>query len=154
MAFSIGASTAILTAAHDPRIEALVLDSPFATMSGVIAANYRRYQLPGGLLLPVADLVNRIFCGYAFEQVRPVDAMSSLELIELVRTSPEKYIEKYDVECFHAFLIGYMLRDKTKISDERILTDFYHWLQKRYIIYDNRRWSGILLCIAFFIELL
>jgi len=78
MAFSMGASTAILTAAHDPRIEALVLDSPFATMSGVIAANYRRYRLPGGLLLPVADLVNRVFCGYAFKQVRPVDVMSSL----------------------------------------------------------------------------
>ena len=78
MAFSMGASTAILTAARDPRIEALVLDSPFATMSGVIAANYRRYRLPGDLLLPVADLVNRVFCGYAFKQVRPVDAMSSL----------------------------------------------------------------------------
>ena len=78
MAFSMGASTAILTAAQDPRIEALVLDSPFATMSGVIAANYRRYRLPGRLLLPVADLVNRIFCGYAFEQVRPIDAMRSL----------------------------------------------------------------------------
>jgi len=47
-------------------------------MSGVIAANYRRYRLPEGLLLPVADLVNRVFCGYSFEQVRPVDAMSSL----------------------------------------------------------------------------
>lgn len=78
MAFSMGASTAILTAAQDPRIEALVLDSPFATMSGMIAANYRRYRLPGRLLLPVADLVNRIFCGYAFEQVRPIDAMRSL----------------------------------------------------------------------------
>jgi lysophospholipase len=78
MAFSMGASTAILTAAQDPRIEALVLDSPFATMSGVIAANYRRYRLPGRLLLPAADLVNRIFCGYAFEQVRPIDAMKSL----------------------------------------------------------------------------
>ena len=78
MAFSMGASAAILTAAHDPRIEALVLDSPFATMEGVIAANYRRYRLPGGLLLPVADLVNRLFYGYAFGQVRPVDAMGSL----------------------------------------------------------------------------
>ena len=78
MAFSMGAAAAILTAANDPRIEALVLDSPFATMSGVIAANYRRYRLPGGLLLPVADLVNRVFYGYAFGQVRPVDAMSSL----------------------------------------------------------------------------
>ena len=76
------------------------------------------------------------------------NSLTLIELIELVRTSPEKYIEKYDVECFHAFLIGYMLRDKTKISDEKILTDFYHWLQKRYIIYDSRGWSSILLLEA------
>lgn len=76
------------------------------------------------------------------------NSLTLIELIELVRTSPEMYIEKYDVECFHAFLIGYILRDKTEISDERILTDFYHWLQKRYIIYDSRGWSGILLLEA------
>lgn len=76
------------------------------------------------------------------------NSLTLIELIELVRTSPEKYIEKYDVECFHVFLIGYMLRDNTKIPDEKILTDFYHWLQKRYIIYDSRGWSDILLLEA------
>lgn len=78
VAFSMGASTAIMTAAVEPEIEALVLDSPFATMSDVIAANYRRYRLPSEPLLPVADLVNRLRYGYAFAQVRPLDLIGAL----------------------------------------------------------------------------
>lgn len=76
--FSMGASVAILTAATDPRIEALVLDSPFATMSDVIAASYRRYRLPSEPILPVADLVNRLRYGYEFAAVRPIDAFPEL----------------------------------------------------------------------------
>lgn len=73
VSFSMGASTAILTAAEDPRIEALVADSPFATLSDVVAAGYRRYRLPSEPLIPVADLANRLHYGYAFAQVRPLD---------------------------------------------------------------------------------
>lgn len=77
VAFSMGAATAILTAAEDPRVEALVLDSPFATMREVVGAAYRRYRLPT-VLLYVADLGNRWLYGYGFGQVRPVDAMRAL----------------------------------------------------------------------------
>ncbi len=76
--FSMGASVAILAAAQDQRIEALVLDSPFATMSDVIAASYRRYRLPSEPILPIADLVNRLRYGYEFAAVRPIDALSAL----------------------------------------------------------------------------
>lgn len=78
VALSMGASTAILTAVDEPAIEALVLDSPFATMSDVIAAHYRRYRLPSEPLLPVADLVNRLRYGYTFAQVRPLDMIGAL----------------------------------------------------------------------------
>ncbi|MDO5684045.1 MAG: alpha/beta fold hydrolase [Propionibacteriaceae bacterium] len=78
VAFSMGASTAILTAASDERIEALVLDSPFATMRDVIAANYRRYRLLSEPLLPVADLVNRLRYGYRFAAVRPVERIAEI----------------------------------------------------------------------------
>lgn len=78
VALSMGAATAILTAAEDPRIEALVLDSPFATMSDVIAAGYRRYRIPGGPVLALADVANRMRYGYRFAQVRPLDAIRSI----------------------------------------------------------------------------
>lgn len=77
VAFSMGAATAIMAAADDPRIEALVVDSPFATMGDVVAANYRRYRLPSGLV-PVAGLVNRIRYGYTFAQVRPLDVIGRI----------------------------------------------------------------------------
>ncbi|WP_235750578.1 alpha/beta hydrolase [Nigerium massiliense] len=76
VAFSMGAATALLTAADDDRIEALVLDSPFATMSDVIAANYRRYHLPFTRLIPLADGATWLRYGYRFAQVRPVDAIA------------------------------------------------------------------------------
>lgn len=69
---------AILAAAQDRRIEALVLDSPFATMSDVVAASYRRFRLPSEPILPVADLVNRLRYGYEFAAVRPIDALEAL----------------------------------------------------------------------------
>lgn len=76
--FSMGASTAILTAATDPRLEILVLDSPFATMSDVVATAYRRYRLPPGALVPLADLATRARYGYTFGQVRPLDVIATL----------------------------------------------------------------------------
>lgn len=76
--FSMGASTAILEGATDERVQAFVLDSPFATMGDVVAANYRRYRLPSQPIVPVADLVNRLRYGYSYGQVRPLDAIGSL----------------------------------------------------------------------------
>ena len=76
--FSMGASTAILEGASDPRVAAFVLDSPFATMGDVVAANYRRYRLPHRPIVPLASLVNRIRYGYSYAQVRPLDAISAL----------------------------------------------------------------------------
>lgn len=76
--FSMGASTAILAAAGDSRIEALVLDSPFATMSDVVAAGYRRYRLPSEPILPLADAVNWLRYGYTFAQVRPLDMIGAV----------------------------------------------------------------------------
>lgn len=78
VAFSMGAATAVLTAADDPRIAALVLDSPFATMSDVVGSAIRRYRLPSGQLVPAADLVNRMRYGYGFAQVRPIDVIDRI----------------------------------------------------------------------------
>lgn len=76
--FSMGASTAILEGAGDPRVAAFVLDSPFASMRDVVGANLRRYRVPAQPVLPVADLVNRLRYGYGFVEVRPLDAMPGL----------------------------------------------------------------------------
>ncbi|MFV0458092.1 MAG: alpha/beta hydrolase [Actinomycetales bacterium] len=76
--FSMGASVAALVAAEDPRISALVLDSPFATMRDVVASAYRRYRLPTRPLLDAADLVTRLRYGYQFAHVAPEQAIGAL----------------------------------------------------------------------------
>ena len=78
LGFSMGAATTLLTAAGDERVRIVVVDSPFATMGDVVGANLRRFRLPSAALLPAVDLANRARYGYAFAQVRPVDAMVAL----------------------------------------------------------------------------
>lgn len=77
VAFSMGAATAILAVASDPRVAAFVLDSPFVALADVVAANYRRHRLPAPLV-GFSGLVNRVVGGYAYDHVRPVDAIGSL----------------------------------------------------------------------------
>lgn len=72
--FSMGASTALLTAATEPRIGVLVLDSPFATLSGVVANKLKGARA----LLPVVAAVNRIGYGYSLSDVRPIDAVADI----------------------------------------------------------------------------
>ena len=78
VAFSMGAATAIMAAGEDPRIDALVADSSFATMSGVVATAYRRFHVPGTPFVTIADLVNRVWHGYSFGDVRPVDRIGHI----------------------------------------------------------------------------
>ena len=76
--FSGGASTAILTAAKEPRIEALVLDSPFATLTDVVAQAFRGHRVPATPLVPIVALANRLLHGYRFRDVRPIDAIADI----------------------------------------------------------------------------
>lgn len=76
--YSMGASLAILAAAEDAGIEAVVADSPFATVSDLIAIAYRRHRLPARPLVALTDALNRWRYGYRFTTVRPLDAVSAI----------------------------------------------------------------------------
>lgn len=76
--YSMGASLAILAAAEDPGIAAVVADSPFASISDVVAFAFRRRRLPAPPLVALTDIVNRLRYGYRFNAVRPVDAVSAI----------------------------------------------------------------------------
>ena len=78
LGFSMGAAVAMLTAADDPRIEALVLDSPFAQMHDVVTAAARRLRLPPFPLVPLIDRHTRMRYGYRFHDVRPIDIAHQL----------------------------------------------------------------------------
>ncbi|MDO5676381.1 MAG: alpha/beta hydrolase [Propionibacteriaceae bacterium] len=76
--FSGGAATAILTAAKEPRIEALVLDSPFATLTDVVAQAFRGHRVPAAPFVPFVAAANRLLNGYRLRDVRPIDAIAEL----------------------------------------------------------------------------
>lgn len=76
--YSMGASLAILAAAEDSRIDAVVADSPFATVSDLVATAYHRHRLPARPLVALTDALNRWRYGYRFATVRPLDAVSAI----------------------------------------------------------------------------
>lgn len=76
--FSGGAATAILTGARDPRIEAFVLDSPFATLTDVVAQAFRGHRVPAAPFVPFIAAATKLLHGYRLRDVRPIDAIAEL----------------------------------------------------------------------------
>src|SRR5919202_2223525 len=76
--YSMGAAVALLVAAREPRLRAVVADSPFATMRDVIGHAFERRRLPARPMLSLAESVNRWRYGYRFDAVEPVDAVATI----------------------------------------------------------------------------
>lgn len=76
--YSMGAAVAILTAATDPAVLAVVADSSYASLRDVIAHAYRRHRLPPAPLLLLSDWLNAWRYGYSFSMLRPVDAVGQI----------------------------------------------------------------------------
>jgi alpha-beta hydrolase superfamily lysophospholipase len=76
--YSMGAAVSLLVAAGDADIRAVVADSAYATLTGVIAAAYRRRRLPAPPILALSDRYNGWRYGYRFGELRPVDIVGQL----------------------------------------------------------------------------
>jgi alpha-beta hydrolase superfamily lysophospholipase len=78
LGYSMGGAVAILVAAADPSVRAVVADSSYAAISDVIANAYRRRRLPAQPFLAVSDRYNGWRYGYRYAALRPVDAIGRL----------------------------------------------------------------------------
>lgn len=76
--FSMGAALAILVAAEDDAVQAVVADSPFASINDVLKHAHRRYRLPVAVTVALTDLVTRVRYGYGFDAVRPIAAVRQI----------------------------------------------------------------------------
>jgi uncharacterized protein len=76
--YSMGAAVAILVAAADPGVRAVVADSSYATLAGVVAAAYGRRRLPAPALVALSDRYNGWRYGYRFGALRPVEAVGRI----------------------------------------------------------------------------
>jgi dipeptidyl aminopeptidase/acylaminoacyl peptidase len=76
--FSMGAAIAVLIAAEDDTVRAIVADSPFATINDILVHAHRRYRLPVAITVALTDIVTRVRYGYGFDAVRPIDAVNRI----------------------------------------------------------------------------
>ena len=72
LSYSMGAAVAIMASARNTDVEALVLDSSFATHRGVVEYNIQRtFHLPSAPFAWIADYILWWRAGYRFHQVEP-----------------------------------------------------------------------------------
>lgn len=71
LGYSMGASMAIQLAAEDPRIRAVVADSPFASLGDLVAGYYARYFLPGRWIAALTAFWNRLIFGWNIADLSP-----------------------------------------------------------------------------------
>lgn len=76
--YSMGGAIAIQLAAAEPAIEAIVADSPFASMREVVAFAYQRRRVPTRPILDLTDALTRWRYGYPFQAVRPIDVVGRI----------------------------------------------------------------------------
>jgi dipeptidyl aminopeptidase/acylaminoacyl peptidase len=77
LGISMGGATAILAAAQDPRIKAIVDDSGFSDAPGVIAASFEHFiHLPAFPFAPITVLIANERANIDVASVRPMDVIS------------------------------------------------------------------------------
>lgn len=77
LGFSLGAATAILVAAQEPEIPAVVADSCFADITEIMRQELPKRNLPGFLVHPITFAFKLIY-GIDLGAVKPLDAVSSI----------------------------------------------------------------------------
>ena len=76
----MGAVVSLLGAAGDPSIQALVLDSPYSDLRGVLRENVRRRSLlPGAPFVAATGLWMRLRHGVRIADASPITVLSGLE---------------------------------------------------------------------------
>jgi len=99
IAYSMGASIAIMCSARNTDIEALILDSPFATHWGVIDYNVRRvFHLPAAPFVWTADYLMWWRARYRFHQVAPLHDIAKISPrpILLIQGGKDSIIDPQD----------------------------------------------------------
>lgn len=77
--YSMGASVAILAAARDQSVKALVADSAFTAGDDIVSDSIAKVlPIPAALLVRLADAIVDRRHGYRFSQARPIDVIGQI----------------------------------------------------------------------------
>jgi len=104
VAYSMGAAIAIMCSARNTDIEALVLDSPFATHWSVIDYNVRRtFHLPSAPFVWTADYLMWWRARYRFHQVEPLREIAKISPrpILLIHGGKDSLVDPHDATLLY-----------------------------------------------------
>lgn len=105
IAYSMGASVAIMASARCPDIEALVADSAFATHFSAVDYNFRRvFRIPSAPFAWVADQLLWWRAGYHFHQVEPLRDIASIapRPILIIQGGKDSIVDPRDASLLYA----------------------------------------------------
>jgi fermentation-respiration switch protein FrsA (DUF1100 family) len=111
LGYSMGASVAIMTAAREPGVAAVIADSPFAAQRNPINRRLRQTLHASWLgqpLLFLADLFLHRFLGYRFRDVEPLREIANLGArpILLIHGLADAIIDPRDTELLYEAVTG------------------------------------------------
>jgi len=103
--YSMGAAVAIMSSARNFEVEALVVDSAFATHRGVVEYNFHRtFHLPSAPFAWIADYVLWWRAGYRFHQVEPLRdiALIAPRPILIIHGGKDSIVDPKDATMLYA----------------------------------------------------
>jgi len=105
VAYSMGAAVAIMSCARDTGVEALVLDSSFATHRSAVDYNFRHlFHLPSAPFVWIADYLLWWRAGYRFSQVEPLRDIAHIapRPILLIHSLKDSIVDPHDASLLYA----------------------------------------------------
>jgi len=105
IAYSMGAAVAIMGCARNTDVEALVLDSPFATHRSAVDYNFRNiFHLPPAPFIWIADYLLWWRAGYRFSQVEPLRDITRIapRPILLIQGLKDSIVNPHDASVLYA----------------------------------------------------
>jgi fermentation-respiration switch protein FrsA (DUF1100 family) len=105
VSYSMGAAVAIMSSARNADVEALVVDSAFATHRGVVEYNlHRKFRLPPAPFAWVADYLLWWRAGYRFHQVEPLRDISLIapRPILIIHGGRDSIVDPKDASLLYA----------------------------------------------------
>lgn len=105
VAYSMGAAVAIMSCARNTDVEALVLDSSFATHRSAVDYNFRHvFPLPPAPFFWIADYLLWWRAGYRFSQVEPLRDIARIapRPILLIHSLKDSIVDPHDASLLYA----------------------------------------------------
>ena len=105
IAYSMGAAVAIMGCARNNEVEALVVDSPFATHRRAIDYNFRHgFHLPSAPFVWLVDSLLWLRAGYRFHQVEPLRDIGRIapRPILIIHSTRDSIVDPHDASLLYA----------------------------------------------------